>query len=421
MGIVVSTIHKAIKFYTPEGVATVLSTYEPDKTGEGQKKLKETSQEAMKDVINCMNVVEEVFINDKYPDQIVVIGRQLPTSFKKRLRDLLKENINIFAWTYSDMTGIPRTIMVGGKPFITEHRLNELKHIEPRKQKKRGLALERSKALHKEVEDLTKANILREVKYYTWVSNPIMIKKGDEKWKQCVDFRDINKACPKDCYSLSTNDQKIESLAKFWLKCFLDAYKGYHQISMAKGDEEKIARLVDTVFSNQIGQNLEVHVDDMVIKSDSEEDMLTDVQETFDKLRAINMKLNPRKCSFGVEEGQFLGYLIMKRIAKWAIEIGEHHIEFKGRNSIKGHILADFLAETPTSESKKEEARDTRDKEQDIESTWKLYTDGASSYDGSRVGLILVSPEGREYTYALRFEFETTNNEAEYEALLAGQ
>ncbi|GJY33241.1 hypothetical protein Tco_0417710, partial [Tanacetum coccineum] len=148
----------AIKFYTPKGVATVLSTYEPDKTGEGQKKLKETLQEAMKDVISCMNVVEEVFINDKYPDQIVVIGRQLPTSFKKRLRDLLKENIDIFAWTYSDMTEIPRTIMVGGRPFITEHRLNELKHIELRKQKKRGLAPERSKALHKEVEDLTKAN-----------------------------------------------------------------------------------------------------------------------------------------------------------------------------------------------------------------------------------------------------------------------
>ncbi|GKF36878.1 reverse transcriptase domain-containing protein [Tanacetum coccineum] len=69
-------------------------------------------------------------------------------------------------------------------------------------------------------------------------------------------------------------------------------------------------RLVDTVFSNQIGRNLKVHVDDMVIKSDSEEDMLADIQETFDKLRAINMKLNPRKCSFGMEEGPFLGYLI---------------------------------------------------------------------------------------------------------------
>ncbi|GJV13602.1 hypothetical protein Tco_1355143 [Tanacetum coccineum] len=135
---------------------------------------KETSQEATKDTLSCMNVEEEIVINDKYPDQTVIIGRQLPTSFKKRLRDLLKTNADIFAWTYSDMTGIPRTIM------------------------KRGLAPERSETLHKEVEELTKVNILREVKYQTWVSNPIMIKKGVENWKLCMDFTDINKACLKE-------------------------------------------------------------------------------------------------------------------------------------------------------------------------------------------------------------------------------
>ncbi|GJT77644.1 reverse transcriptase domain-containing protein [Tanacetum coccineum] len=264
---------------------------------------------------------------------------------------------------------------------------------------------------------------------------------------------------------------------------------------MAKGDEEKIAfftregvfcykrlpfglknaratyqRLVDTVFNNQIGRNLEVHVDDMVIKSDSEEDMLADIQETFDKLRAINMKLNPRKCSFGVEEGPFLGYLITKqgikanpskvkaisdlklpkmeaeeafqkmkeyietlptvttpikgetlilarpkkseRIAKLVIDLGEYDIEFKGRNSIKGQILADFLAEIPTTECKEKETQDARNEELDPKDTWKLYIDGASSSDGFEAGLILINHEGREYTYALRFEFETTINEA---------
>ncbi|GJV71970.1 hypothetical protein Tco_1491965 [Tanacetum coccineum] len=112
MGIVVSTIHRAVKFHTPEGVGIVLSTYEPDKTGEGQKKLKETSEEATKDILSCMNAVKEVVINDKYLDQTVIIGRQLPTSLKKRLQDLLKASTDIFAWTYADMTRIPRTIMV---------------------------------------------------------------------------------------------------------------------------------------------------------------------------------------------------------------------------------------------------------------------------------------------------------------------
>ncbi|GJR70418.1 hypothetical protein Tco_0016483 [Tanacetum coccineum] len=122
---------------------------------------------------------------------------------------------------------------------------------------------------------------------------------GDKNWKLCVDFTDINKACPKDCYPLPTDDQKIEYFAKLWLKCFLDAYKGYQ-------------RLIDTIFSNQIRQNLEVHVDDMVIKSDTKED----IQETFNKLREINMKLNLKKCSFDVEEGPFLGYLSTKQGSK---------------------------------------------------------------------------------------------------------
>ncbi|GKB25676.1 reverse transcriptase domain-containing protein [Tanacetum coccineum] len=164
-----------------------------------------------------------------------------------------------------------------------------------------------------------------------------MVKKNDGGWRTYVDFTNINKACPKDCYPLLEIDWKIESLAGFRLKCFLDTYKGYHQIQMAKGDEDKTTlfvgegffcyrkmpfglknaratyqRLVDKVFSKQIRRNLEAYVDDMVIKSTSEEGMLSDIQEAFERFRSINMKLNPNKCSFGVEEGPFLGHLITK-------------------------------------------------------------------------------------------------------------
>nr|GEY66228.1 reverse transcriptase domain-containing protein [Tanacetum cinerariifolium] len=109
-----------------------------------------------------------------------------------------------------------------------------------------------------------------------------------------------------------------------------------------------------------------------------------------------------------------------RRIAKWVIELGEHEIEFKGRNSIKGHILIDFLAETPPKKDKEIKNREAKRKEPESKNAWKLLTDEASSSDGSRAGLMLVDPKGKEYTYALRFKFETTNNEAEYEALLAG-
>ncbi|GJS11155.1 reverse transcriptase domain-containing protein [Tanacetum coccineum] len=184
--------------------------------------------------------------------------------------------------------------MVGGKPFNTEHKLNEFKHIEPVKQKKRGLSLERNEAIFKEVEELTKANILREFKYEMWVSNPVMVKKDDERWKLCVDFTDVNKACPKDCYPLPEVDQK----------------------RLPFGQENAgvtYQKLINKVFNKQIGRNLEVYIDDIVIKSDPVEDMLVDIQETFDRLQAIHMKLNPRKCSFGIEKGPFPRHLITKQ------------------------------------------------------------------------------------------------------------
>ncbi|GKE09326.1 hypothetical protein Tco_1412877, partial [Tanacetum coccineum] len=95
------------------------STYEPNKVEKGQKKVKETIPEVTKDVLNCVDAKERIIVNDKHPEQTVVIGKQLPTSFKRKLQDLMWCNADVFAWTYVDMTGIPRTIMVGGNPFNT--------------------------------------------------------------------------------------------------------------------------------------------------------------------------------------------------------------------------------------------------------------------------------------------------------------
>ncbi|GJS85766.1 reverse transcriptase domain-containing protein [Tanacetum coccineum] len=121
--------------------------------------------------------------------------------------------------------------------------------------------------------------------------------------------------------------RQVSSLCGFPFKCFLDAYKGYHQIQMAKEDEEKTAfitsqgifcytkmpfglrnagatyqRLVDKAFHKQIGRNLEVYVDDLVIKSRTEDEIVRDMEETFQSLRVINMKLNPKKCTFGIND-----------------------------------------------------------------------------------------------------------------------
>ncbi|GKB64246.1 reverse transcriptase domain-containing protein, partial [Tanacetum coccineum] len=136
-------------------------------------------------------------------------------------------------------------------------------------------------------------------------------------------------------YHLPEIDLKIESVLGFPLKCFLDAYKDHQQVQMAEEDKEKTTfyidqgtysytkmpfslkkaratyqRLVGAAFQSQIVGCLEAYVDDMVVKSNTEKEMIADVAETFDNLRRINMKLNPKKCSLGVEEGKFIGYTV---------------------------------------------------------------------------------------------------------------
>ncbi|XP_071708184.1 uncharacterized protein [Rutidosis leptorrhynchoides] len=104
-------------------------------------------------------------------------------------------------------------------------------------------------------------------------------------------------------------------------------------------------------------------------------------------------------------------------MAKWAVELGEHKINFSLRSTIKGQILADYLAELPADVEASAEHQDTP---APILTPWELYTDGACSAVGAGAGVILTGPDGEEHTYALRFNFAVTNNEAEYEALLAG-
>ncbi|GKE40309.1 hypothetical protein Tco_1463714 [Tanacetum coccineum] len=97
IGIVVSKIHATIKFHTLCGIGSLLSTYEPNKVEEGRKKVKETTLEVMKDVVSCVDAEEKIVINDKHPEQTIVIGKQLPTNSKRKLQDLLRPNADFFA------------------------------------------------------------------------------------------------------------------------------------------------------------------------------------------------------------------------------------------------------------------------------------------------------------------------------------
>ncbi|KAL0461323.1 UNVERIFIED_CONTAM: Retrovirus-related Pol polyprotein from transposon opus [Sesamum latifolium] len=154
----------------------------------------------------------------------------------------------------------------------------------------------------------------------------------------CIDFRDLNKACPKDFYPLPRIDQLVDSTSGCELLSMMDASQGYHQIMLAPKDRKKVSfitsectfcyvampfglknagatyqRLVDKIFYPQIGKNIEVYVDDMLVKSKKAEEHVKDLEETFSVLRKYKLKLNPAKCAFGVQDGRFLGFMVTHR------------------------------------------------------------------------------------------------------------
>ena len=154
----------------------------------------------------------------------------------------------------------------------------------------------------------------------------------------CVDFTDLNKACSKDSFPLLRINQLVDSTAGHKLLTFMDTFSGYNQIRMTKEDQEKTSfitsqgiyyykvmhfglknagatyqRLVNKMFSKQICRNVEVYMDDMLVKSREELAHLDDLKETFTTLKQYLMKLNPTKCVFGVASGKFLDFMVPQR------------------------------------------------------------------------------------------------------------
>ena len=228
--------------------------------------------------------------------------------------------------------------MLGIDPSVITYRLNICLSFKLIQQKKKVFAPKRDDAIKEEVQKLMAAKFIREVYYPDWLANVVMVKKANDKWRMCVDFTDLNRACPKDSYPLPRIDQLVDSTAGYKLLSFIDAFSGYNQIRMDKVDQEKTSfvtsqglfcyevmpfglknagatyqLLVNHMFRPQIGRNIEVYVDDMLVKSLDEGTHLDDLQETYDTLRRYNMKLNPSKCTFGVVSGKFLGFMVSHR------------------------------------------------------------------------------------------------------------
>ena len=138
--------------------------------------------------------LKEVFLDDSNHERITKIGPLASPVVRQELMAFLRNNRDVFAWTHEDMLGIDPSIIV--------HRLNVSPSFPPIRQKKRVFAPERDQTIAEEVCKLQEASFIREVYYPDWLANVVMVRKASGKWRICVDFTDLNKACPKDSYPL---------------------------------------------------------------------------------------------------------------------------------------------------------------------------------------------------------------------------
>ena len=122
---------------------------------------------------------------------------------------------------------------------VITHKLNVSPSFKPVKQKRRSFAPKRQKAINEEVGKLLQANAIREVEYPEWLANVVLVKKANSKWRICIEFTDMNRACPKDSFPLPRIDLIVDATAGHELLGFMDAFSGYNQISMDPKDQEK--------------------------------------------------------------------------------------------------------------------------------------------------------------------------------------
>ncbi|RDY11317.1 Retrovirus-related Pol polyprotein from transposon 17.6, partial [Mucuna pruriens] len=428
------------------------------------------------------------------PEQTTKIRTAMNHEEEDLLVAFLKANHDVFTWSAQDMPGVDPDFMC--------HRLSIEQGAKPVTQKKRKQGEEKSEAAREETRKLLSAGFVREVQYPTWLANVVMVKKPNGKWRMCTDYTDRNKACPKDPYPLPNIDRLVDSIAGFALLSFMDAYSGVMPFGL-KNAGATYQRLMDKIFQGVLGADVEVYVDDMVVKSQGVAEHCEALGRVFHTLRKHQLRLNPGKCSFGVHAGKFLGFMLTERgieanlekcqavtnmrspqsvkevqqfmgkvtalsrfISKaaetttplfatlkkggkftWMAECEEAFLRLKAMMaaplvlicpspvrtdlpirkvlrkpdmarrmvawSAQGHVkaqaLADFITELtpegPPTDSKGE---------------WYLSVDGSTNQSGSGVGVILEGLDGVLIEKSLHFDFRASNNQAEYEALLAG-
>ncbi|GKV16373.1 hypothetical protein SLEP1_g27025 [Rubroshorea leprosula] len=222
--------------------------------------------------------IETVPLNPDVPERTVKIGTKLTEEERAELLEFLRVNQDVFAWTTDKMPGIPAE--------LTVHKLSTDPTRRPVVQKRRLFGPEKQAAIDEEIQKLLQAGFIRRVEYSEWVSNPVLVKKSNGRWRMCIDFTNLNDACPKDPHPLPSVEKLVERAAGHEQMSFLDASSGYHQVQLLLDDQEKTAFYAGDAIYCYVMMPFG----------------LKNAGATYQKL-----------CTFAVESGKFLGYVVSKK------------------------------------------------------------------------------------------------------------
>ena len=214
----------------------------------------------------------------------------------------LIQNMDVFAWSLYE---VPKV-----NPEFIVHKLNVDPSFPPKKKKPRRAAKEHVDTVKSKVQRLKEAGLIREIFFPEWLANTVVVKKKNGKWRVCVDFTDLNRACPKDPFLMPKIDRLVDATYGYPKIRFLDAFQGYHQIALAPEDREKTTfvpsdanyhynvmpfglknaratyqQMTTRMFQDKIGRTVEVYINNMVVKSKLEVWHVEDLQGVFGVLR----------------------------------------------------------------------------------------------------------------------------------------
>lgn len=253
--------------------------------------------------------IAEVNIGSQEIPCMLKTGKLLEALLQNELIQSFHDYSELFAWSYKDMLGLYESFVV--------HNLVVKKGAMPIKQKPQKMPFQVSLLVKKEIEKLLEVGFIRSIDYSEWMANIVPIKKPTGEIRMCTNFRDLNKACPKDDFPLANIDMIIDSLAGYEMS-FMDGFSGYNQIKIKESDQHKIAfrtpwgnfcykvmpfglknakatyqRAMIAMFHDFIHKTVEVYVDDILIKFKSKEDHVQDLKAAFERMRQYKLRVKP--------------------------------------------------------------------------------------------------------------------------------